>query len=505
MDSELKNLIYGCSDLERIVNIECKDKTAEIFQELEDGTIKSSIIDNAYWLLSNVPLDNKFNRLNGDLFFKYDKQYTTRDDFVKDRNNYRKYSTFSIWEERESLMVIDGYTYYKGMKPKDVSVLAFDIETTGLDPKAKDAKVLLISNTYRKNGIITRKLFAFDEYESEGAMLTDWCTWVYIMNPSLMIGHNIFGFDLNYLYMRARILGGELSLGRDGSSLTKGKYEKQFRVDGSRDLGFHDFRIYGRECLDTMQLAIKSDVSRRYSSYGLKSIIKEEGWEKEGRTFYDASKIRHNYKDPLEFSKIKTYCSEDGDDSLKLFDKLIPPFWYALNSVPKPMQSFMQSASGSQLNSILVRSYLQNGHSLPNKTEVKEFPGAICHGIPGIHSNVLSFDVSSLYPSIMLQYEIYDKIKDPNKNLLKILKFFTEYRFENKRLAKSTGLKYYDDIQAASKIFINSIYGCQGAPGLIFNSPENASLVTKYGREVLMKAIKWATNKEYNEWKLENN
>src|ERR1700722_6585018 len=190
MNQELKNLIFGSSPVKRIVSLEPKDSSCEIFQELEDGSIKSSFVDNVYWLLASNPLDQQFNKLNGNLFYKYDKQYETREEFLTDRKRYRNQS-FSVYDDRESLMLIDGYTYYKDMKPEDVSVLAFDIETTGLDPKAKDARVLLISNTYRSKGKIIRELFSYDKYEDESLMLKDWCEWVKWVNPSIILGHNI--------------------------------------------------------------------------------------------------------------------------------------------------------------------------------------------------------------------------------------------------------------------------------------------------------------------------
>jgi DNA polymerase, archaea type len=500
MKSNLKNLIYGRSDWSRIVNIECKDSSAEIFQELEDGTIKSSFVDNSYWLLSNMPLDNGFNKLNGNLFFKYDKQYNNREDFIRDKIAFKQFSTFSIWEERESLMVIDGYTYYKGIKPEDVSVLAFDIETTGLDPKAKDAKTLLISNTYRKQGQIVRKLFSFDEYQTESDMLIDWCKWVCTMNPSLIIGHNIFGFDLNYLYTRAGILGTSLSLGRDDSILVKGKYEKQFRIDGSRDLGFYDFRIYGREIADTYFLVHRYDIGKNYTSYGLKPLIKELGLEDKNRVFYDASKIRNNYKNPIELEKIKQYAIMDGDDALKLYDKMIPAYFYSAQYIPKTFQNILLSASGSQINSIMLRSYLQEGHSVPKATEIANFQGGISFGLPGIYKNVWKIDIRSSYPTAILTKKLYDKQKDPFGNMLKLCEYFTNQRIEYKRQFKETKDEYYFALDQTSKIFINSIFGFCSAAGLNFNSPEIAAEITKLGRQFLNEGTEWATSKNIDYW-----
>ena len=44
-------------------------------------------------------------------------------------------------------------------------------------------------------------------------------------------------------------------------------------------------------------------------------------------------------------------------------------------------------------------------------------------------------------------------------------------------------------IYQSQKIVINSAYGLLGAQGLNFNSPDNAALVTKGGREILQNGI----------------
>ena len=70
------------------------------------------------------------------------------------------------------------------MKHTEPSILSFDIESTGLFHN-QDSKVLLISNTFRKNGQVTRKLFAYDEYDSQGEMLVAWCDWIWQVNSSI--------------------------------------------------------------------------------------------------------------------------------------------------------------------------------------------------------------------------------------------------------------------------------------------------------------------------------
>lgn len=492
------SLIYGKDQRERIVSLEVDESSCELFIEDKDGTIRSEFIGNKYWILSPKPLKNKWIKLDGNLHYQYGQQYDTRHEFFMAKNFFKTEDIFSISDAKEALMVKDGITYYKGMDFKEVSVLSFDIETTGLEHN-NSSKVLLISNTFRKHGKLQRKLFAFDEYETDADMFNDWCDWVKEINPSIMLGHNIFTYDFPYLAFCADRAGTSLSLGRDDSDIKFNNYESKFRKDGSQFYHYKKVKVYGRELVDTMFLSIKYDVGRKYESYGLKNIIKQEGLEIKDRQFYDASKIRTNYKNPEEWKKIKAYAEHDADDALALYDLMGAPFFYMAQSIAKPYQMIGESATGSQINSMMTRAYLQDKHSVPKADESVEYEGAISLGNPGIYSNVFKLDVASLYPSIMIQYEVYDKDKDPKAYFLKLVNTFTERRLHHKKLAKES--KYDDDMQGALKILINSAYGFLGSSGLLFNSPKNAAFITEKGREILTEAINWS---ERNHFKLVN-
>jgi DNA polymerase-2 len=128
------------------------------------------------------------------------------------------------------------------------------------------------------------------------------------------------------------------------------------------------------------------------------------------------------------------------------------------------------------------------------------YVGAISFGIPGRYKNVYKLDVASLYPSIIRQYKIYSKDKDPKANFLNIVETLTIQRLQNKRLAKETGDQYYKDLESSQKITINSAYGFLGATGLNYNYPEGAAKVTEYGREILNKAVLAATGKKAEDY-----
>lgn len=494
-------LIFGKNTLQGIVSLEAHDGSTEIFTQAEDGTISSSFVPNRYWVLSNQKLTTKASRLEGESHYKWGHQFVKREEFLNFRKEFRSADIYSIYNPKEAFMVNFGYTYYKGLTPQDVSILSFDIETLGLN-HVLDNKLLIISNTYRCKDKTIKKIFTYDDFKDEGEMLQAWCAWVREINPSVLLGHNIYSFDIPFLQYIADRSGVSLTLGRDNSPLQLDNWTSSFRIDGSREQDYRKVKCYGREICDTYFLAIKYDSARELESYGLKPIIKQLNLEDPNRQHYDAGAIRVNYTIKEEWEKIKKYAIDDADDPIKLWDLMIPPYFYSSNNIPKPFSEVLLSATGSQINSILVRGYLQDKHSVPKADNLENVhvEGGVSFGVPGIYKNVIKIDLKSAYPSQILRFKLYDKYKDPKAYFYEMVKYFTEMRFEYKRLGKETGEKKWKDLDAVNKIFINSAYGALNTSGLNFNNSTLAAKITEETRNVIDLALNWASGKGKDFW-----
>lgn len=506
MENNYSNkLIYGKSNHLNVVSVEADGSNLVIFKEI-NGELKTEVIPNKYWFVSNKRVSAKQRELEGNQYFKYLAEFDDLDQQREVRKLLRqkKLDFYDIWNTKESSLLYHGMTYYKGLHPKEISILSFDIEGDAL-VETQNSAVYIITNTFRKNGVVTNKDFYLEDYPNQAEMLKAWCTWVYKMDPSIICGHNIYGYDFRYLQHVANLWDVDLKLGRDKSAIRFNEYTSKKRKDGSQDIEYTECFIYGREIVDTMFLALTYDFKKEFESYALKTIIREIGQEKPGRTFVDASKMRHYYNnrktDPETWDLVKKYASEDSDDALKLYDHMVTSYFYFTQSVSKSFQQMINSATGSQINNIMVRAYLQDGHSIAKATEAEHFEGAISFGVPGLYKNCFKQDVASLYPSIIRQFQIYNKNKDPKRYFLEVVEYFTLERLKNKKLAKETGNKYYDDLQESQKIAINSAYGFMGASGLNYNSPFDAAMVTRKGREILEKAVVFATGQDVEYWK----
>lgn len=482
-------LIYGKNTMLGVVAVEVVDETLHVF--FFDGSVKTYPYKS--WILTPQKEDAKSERLEGFLHYKYFKTINP------DENTWRYKDKYQIWNEKEAALTLHGITLFKGMKPSQLGVLSFDIETTGLT-KEEDSKVFIITNSFQKNGTILRKHFREDHYENMGLMIKDWCDWVRTVNPDVITGHNIISYDLPFLTHVAGLFDYKLQLGRNGEEITYVSKTAEYRVDGNTSWTYNKLQIFGRHVIDTMFLSVKYDIGRAFPSWGLKPIIEHLGLQSEGRTFYPAEKIRDNWYIPEDREKIVRYAVDDSDDGLKLYNLMIPAFFYMQQSLPIPFQDMMLGATGKWMNSIVLRSYLQDKRSIPKADEPTKVWGGISFGNPRLYKNVFKVDVTSLYPSCILTYNIYPEKKDPDQNFLKMVKYFTEERISNKVKYKQTKDSAYDDLQAAQKIAINSSYGMLGTSGLQFNDFNAANLVTLRGRGILRRAIVWASGRDVGDW-----
>jgi len=490
----MERILYGKNNMEGVVCIEWKDGDLIIFTEGPLGVEKYVEKHKPYTLFDSA-IDTECRPLEGHLPLKFYKKY---DSEWKQNKEYQKasYNGYYVWKANntvEGAMISKGYTFFLGRKPTDISILSFDIETVGINPLDEDSKILSIASTYRKGTITENRLFAYDEYRNEENMVLDFADYIRKVDPSIITGYNILGFDIPFIVKRHK----KFRIGRDRSSLQIEEKTREKRKDASQSYSFNACHAFGRQIIDAFHLVIDYDLSnsRLLPSYKLKEVMAFLGLEKKNRQHYDASKIRETYKNETEWQKIKEYNKDDGEDALKLLDYVWEPYFYFSNFIPMTFERMTQTATGTKVNNLMLRAYLQDRHSIPVSDKKQSYTGGLVAGDPGLFNDVNKVDVQSMYPSIMIMKDLCVQNKDPKRIFPMITKSFTESRLKDKKRYTETGDKYYDSQQAAKKIFINSLYGFLGAPGLNFNSMKAADMVTEEGREITKKGMEWAKEK----------
>ena len=484
-------LYFGKDQTENIVSIEKEDDSVILFKN--NGKLEKRPLD--YFLITSHNISGS-EVLSGKNYYQYISTFKKQEEYEKIRRAlYKQRSDFYKPSNHiEGFMQRNGVTLFKGLTVDNVSVLSFDIETSGVTHN-KDSLVLLISNTFRKDGKIIRKLFSLDAHKNQEEMIEKWCQWVQEINPEILIGHNIYTFDLPYLQFCYRK---ELFLGRNHKKLKFSERKSKYRKEAGQFIEFHEPKAFGRQIIDTLFLSYKYDqASRKYERYGLKYIIEFEGLEKKDRIKWNFEndkpieiyKNRNTKEGKKKWENFKIYCNDDSDDSLKLWDLMIPAYFYVCQNLPMQLQTIINTATGRWVNSFLLRSYIQDGKGIPKACAKRKFGGGISFGNAGVYEHIYKVDVASLYPSIIRTKKIYHKTKDPEGNFLKMVEYFTNERLINKKKGKDS--KYHKDLSEAQKIFINSAYGLMGTKGLNFNYYDGADLTTETGREFIQKGCEW--------------
>ncbi len=138
---------------------------------------------------------------------------------------------------------------------------------------------------------------------------------------------------------------------------------------------------------------------------------------------------------------------------------------------------------------LIMRQFKNNNIVVKDYSERQRVPyqGAIVDGISGMYSDVVVYDVNSMYPNIIL----HSDYEGPNKNTYMLLRslirgFLSERKRYKELYAKHKILA--DNInQQMYKIFANSVYGVTGSTAFPFYNAEVAAFVTAKARDINIK------------------
>jgi DNA polymerase I len=382
----------------------------------------------------------------------------------------------------EQYLSVTGRTYFKGMLYPDVRRMQFDLETTGLS--ADDNQIFMVSISDSEG---YRAIIDVAEFDERG-LIERFVQIVQERDPDVIENHNIFGFDLMFLAKRAKVLGVDLALGRDGTSPSS--YQDVLKV-GERTDSFNRWVIAGREVVDTLHAVRRyGAIVRDMRQQGLKEAARYFGVAKEDREYVPGPEIWSTFqRDP---ERVRRYALDDVLEVDELSRLLHGTPFSLAQMVPKPYERIATSGTGQGLiEPLMVRAYLTHGKAMPGGTaRGGSYPGGRTDLFTsGVLRNVVKADVASLYPSLMLTYKIGPRT-DHLKAFLGLLRELTTLRLQHKLAIKQhpAGSQEAHTHEAASnamKQLINSFYGSLGTSIALFGDLDAAGEVTRRGRDVL--------------------
>lgn len=386
-----------------------------------------------------------------------------------------------------------GKTLFKGLTYNQVHRLAIDIETgcaPGFEfsnPARPEDRILSIA--LMDNRGYAEVLFGREMSETE--MLKALGERIQSLNPDVLEGHNIFNFDLHYLVVRARLHNVELNWGRDGSQPII--RNSRFTL-AERTIDYNKMEIFGRHVIDTMFLVQHYDVTaRELESYGLKAVARHFGLVEEERTYVDQKRVQWYFENDPE--SLIRYNLDDVKETIGLSELLGYPFFLQAQIFPYSYQNILVRGNATKINSLFLREYLRQRASIPKPKVKGEFAGGYTDLFAeGVVKNIVHCDVTSLYPSILLTFNLEPQ-QDSLHVFLPLLRDLRSFRIDAKKKAQSSEdlheREYYQALQQTFKILINSFYGYLGTDIHHFADPDLAAEVTRRGREIIREMLNW--------------
>ena len=497
---------------ERICALEItKEGFAEIFRRDSAGNVTCSRREDfkPFFLASFDPFKGNavpegvcVRTLAGEGFYKFDCSFSNIDLYETALKELKKItgksasftgSPYKVFSDLpQQYLIRNDLRLFKGMTFPEVRRMQFDIETLcseGYDfPNAarKEDAVIIIS---LRDSTGWEKVLSLDQFPSEKELLEAFCKEVTERDPDILEGHNIFRFDLPYLETRAKLHKVKLALGRNGS--TPAKRNSRFSV-AERVVNYTRYDIYGRHLVDTYILLTFYDaIHRNLDSYSLKYAAKHFGVASPERTYINGNEITDSWHTRRE--DLLKYALDDVRECDALSRILSPSWFYQTGIVPFTYQNCIVRGNATRIDALFAAEYIKAETALPCGEYAKPFSGALTQAFEaGVFDSVDHCDVRSLYPSVILS-ENWSPSRDTLGVFSRFLAQLRSFRLNAKDQAKNAATQeekdYYNALQSAFKILINSFYGYLGFEQGFLNDYDMAQRVTARGREILMTMV----------------
>ena len=372
-------------------------------------------------------------------------------------------------------------------------------------------------------------------FDTEREMLMHFIDWWVKHTPDILTGWNVNLYDVPYICRRVkRILG---SKWMNSISPWNRANEREVYVQGRKNYAYD---VSGVNILDYLDLYRKFTYSNQ-ESYRLDHIAHVElGQRKVDHSEYENFKdfYTSDWQKFIEYNIQDTELIDRLEEKMKLLDLAITMSYDA-------KVNFEDVYSQVRMWDTMIFNYLADKNIVPppRKGEKKDekYAGAyVKEPVPGKYDWVVSFDLNSLYPHLIMQYNISPETlwetRHPSANVEKLLnqevdlsgdfavcangaqyrkdikgflpemmeKIYTERVIYKKRMIQAKkdyekeptkqlekDISKFNNIQMARKIQLNSAYGAVGNQYFRYYNLLNAEAITLSGQV----SIRWIENK----------
>lgn len=340
-------------------------------------------------------------------------------------------------------------------------------------------------------------------YGNEKKLLNDFIEYIRYKNPDILVAWHGDGFDFPYIINRMKKI--------------KLNPNKLARENGNVYVSDYGTNIYGRVLFDLMDAYKRRISTSQKESWSLDYISKYELGNRGGKLEYEGDL---DYLRKTDFEKFKKYNIRDVELMVMLDNTLhIIDFFDEIRRFS--FSTFKDVFMTTKMSDHLCLKYAKdNGFVLPTseeKSKAEYEGGFVRENNPKLYRNVAVLDFKSLYPSIMItfnmSYETVDengeininnKHKFTNKkkgmipNIIQpLLKRRVEVKKQMEKTKSKDELHSLDLLQQAIKVIANAFYGVLGSKYFRLYRKEVAESITYTARFLIKKSAEWFEDNNY--------
>lgn len=385
----------------------------------------------------------------------------------------------------------DRFENIRAFRPP-LKILSFDVETS-----LKEEKIFCLCCVVKTGDKMESRQFPGDGDERK--MIADFTQFIEETDPDVITGYNIDGFDIPQLIKRAKALNmPTLSWGRYPGELSQ--YNNRF------------WWTEGRIIIDAWW-AVKKILKPKQETLNAvaKQLLGEEKHD------VDPKHMDDEWSSDRE--RVMKYCEWDSSLALQVLEKVaILQRSMDLATVSMlPLDDVVNGTTSQLVDSILIRDADREHVAVPMTTrsteEMETIEGGYVHEMqPGLYHWVLTLDFRSMYPSLIISKNICFTTLSPRGTIVsptgarfmdkgeregllpRILTRLMEERAATKKAmkdAKSPDEKdYFNGLQEAIKILMNSFYGVLASSFYRFTDPKIGASITAFAREATKDLIR---------------
>jgi DNA polymerase elongation subunit (family B) len=389
-------------------------------------------------------------------------------------------------------------------------ILAYDIETDEFDIGKGEILMISLAGKNFKKVLTWKKCSKAGDYvecfKDEGEMIEKFVEYVKKFEPDFLVGYFSDGFDLPYLRARAEKNKVRLSIGLDNSQPT-----------------FARGRIPSANISGIVHIDLFRFIETVYSQYlesetlGLNDVALELlGEGKKEFSFKKSSKFKEE-----EWSEFFEYNLQDSQLTWKLGEKFWPDMLEFSKILQEPLFDITRDGMSQLVETYIIHNlekYNEIVEKRPIHSEIEErrnlgkYEGAyVFQPVPKLYDNVVMFDFTSMYSSVIVTYNLSKSsfLEKKEKDSLEVdlgeagkvhfskkQGFFSQMLaeiIEKRKLAKKEYKKDSNNYKKARsnayKLIANAAYGYQGFFGARYYCREAAASTAALAKKSILETI----------------